>query len=329
MENKLIKRHDANQSDEELKHYGVLGMKWGVRKDRQLTSGGRIKAGSKITRLTTTDEKNEGEAWVTLNDKNRTSNFRADRSSLSDYIRKKNPGAEIYNMEMKTKVDLILPDMKTKGEVIVQKLLKDPATAKRVIQSVNKELTSVNIPEETKKAAIADFQRSIKAAVKKTQIEIDEKRSGMGTLKDYDVQGAYEAFQRSLNDPKIRGMYVRELKKRGYNAVSDDNMDIQQKQMWTRNREVLLKRVQAKGAKMGFAAGFAGGLVGGQNPYVTGIGGSVAGSAAWTAFWNMRNPKDPDSVGTSSLIIFDRGDSLEVVRKRPYKGIRKAYDDRS
>ena len=26
-----------------LKHYGVLGMRWGIRKDQQLTSGGRIK----------------------------------------------------------------------------------------------------------------------------------------------------------------------------------------------------------------------------------------------------------------------------------------------
>ena len=100
-----------------LSHYGVLGMKWGVRKDQQLTSGGKIKKGTKVVRLTTNPkESHSGSAFAIA--MNRQSSYpKAELDFIKGWIKNK-PETSLYQMNMRTKTDLILPSMKEMSIIV-------------------------------------------------------------------------------------------------------------------------------------------------------------------------------------------------------------------
>ena len=117
-----------------LKHYGVIGMKWGVRKEDQLTSGGRITKGTKINRLTTNpNEENSGSTYAIA--KTKLGSYpEGEKNFIADWI-SNDPNAQLYQIDMKLKTDLILPSMTEKGKVLVNDILADPKFVKQIIKS--------------------------------------------------------------------------------------------------------------------------------------------------------------------------------------------------
>ncbi len=113
-------------------HFGVLGMHWGVRKDLQLTSGGVIKKGTRIARLTSDpNEVNKGSTFAVATTKN-GSYPEGELNFIKGWIAQ-NPNTKLYQIDMKTKADLILPSMKEKGETFVNDILSDPKLRDQIL----------------------------------------------------------------------------------------------------------------------------------------------------------------------------------------------------
>lgn len=324
MSNKIIKKstitskHQVSPPKNELKHYGVLGMKWGIRKDQQLTGGGRIKAGASVSRLTTKFvEEHEGSMYGVIDSK-LGSVPGPERDFIATFVGDEN--SKIYQIDMKTKVDLILPGMKEKGEVVVTQLLKDAKFRKMVMEG------SDNFIGKDRLASGFGDGRSeaIKRALKSKNFELDPDKTGILAFKDDDVQKAYTTFTQALNDKRVRGAYIDLLSKRGYNAVSDDLMDLDMKNYMPQRRmwyaEQASRKAEAYGTIPGLAIGAGAGMLGaGVFTPILGMAPSMIGGMMAFNKFLKNNPDDPMAISTSSLIIFNRGESLDVVRTRPYK----------
>lgn len=305
-----------------LKHYGVLGMRWGIRKDQQLTSGGRIKKGTKISRLTTSpNEKHKGSTYA-IAKTNKGSFPEGEEKFISTWI-SNNPNTKVYKIDMKLKTDLILPSMKEKGETFVADILSDPTMSKRILKASDEFLGPDRLNTDFAKGR----KSALSASKKLKNIELDSSKTGFESFKDPKLQDAYTAFTQALNDKTIRGAYIESLSKKGFSGVSDDLMDADIKKMLYSNREYAMQKRTDKGSNIGTAVGVAVGLplsvaTGSPNVvYLTGVGGRTIGYGLAAASNKSALPNDKSAYGTSSVIIFDREDSLDIIRTKPYKGM--------
>jgi hypothetical protein len=214
----------------DIYHYGVLGMKWGIRKDRFYANGGVIRKGAKLNRLTTNlKEKNSGRLYANL--KNGGSIVGKEALDFyKEYVGSKNVDTKLYQMDMKTKVDLILPSMKEKGESFANVFLKNEGNAKLLAKSKVKDAIEESYGGLTKsqqKAYFKDILDSLnkaKVVYTKNGFELDDDGvlTSVDSIKNLSMKSAYVHFTISLNDRKISDLYCADLKKKGYNAISDD-----------------------------------------------------------------------------------------------------------
>ena len=179
--------------DNELTHYGVLGMKWGVRKADKIGSrkdGFTIKKGATIYRTAVTDsEKNKtGHAFVSI-----------DKKDALGYMRRGSAfNQAAYNMTFKVTKDLVAPSMKVRVDEFI-KLLDSDESFKNALATSQAQYNIFSSPDKIKK-------------------KIDQ-------LKTYDEKA--RLYKKSLalgvaSNSEVRDKYFKSLSDLGYNMMIDD-----------------------------------------------------------------------------------------------------------
>lgn len=178
----------------ELKHYGVLGMKWGVRKDRissnkhRLSDDILVKKGTTISRIIPKEwEKRElnlaGRAYASFKpeDVAKYEKFAKMLGGESSYVR----------LDFKVKDVLVSPGEKKRIDEFIKLMSKDESA----LSVFKKSSPFLFIPKER----LANLTRQ------------------------KDIDNAYRRFSYLLvAKPELREKYINELKKQGYSMIIDD-----------------------------------------------------------------------------------------------------------
>ena len=125
--------------------------------------------------------------------------------------------------------------MKEKGQVFVENILKDKKLRDKLVKASDAFLGNRANDDLTK------FRKETMDAAKKLKtIDIDPTKTGVDAIKDMNLRFAYTSFLQALNDKEIRGAYIDVLSKKGYNAVSDDLMDSDIKNLMYSQRKLMI-----------------------------------------------------------------------------------------
>lgn len=188
-----------------LCHHGIKGQRWGVLHGPPypIEKGApvRIRKGTKIARLSVYDEsKAKGHAYVTYNkeDMARYKGFFGRKLKQDHFFDKNN---KVYLHDIETREELRSPAKKERIRTFMDLYKKNPA--------VKEELANYQ------KSSGTIFQRILpKAWLQKKFADLQ----GDALLKK-----GYKAFVAAIGgNEKLRKIYMKALKKKGYNFVQDD-----------------------------------------------------------------------------------------------------------
>lgn len=182
--------------EEFLAHYGVPGMKWGVRHDRK--SGDiRIRKGTHFGRLSVYDEsKSKGHAYVNY----LKSDIQRYKGFFGANLRRQHRGKEVQSIDLIAKKDMKAPSKQTRIDTF------------KKLHSTDK-----NISKELADYHKKDWHYFTPLPKKFYEIKIRNLKG------DKLVKYGYKHFARSIGaNAYIRDKYFKELAKKGYDFVIDD-----------------------------------------------------------------------------------------------------------
>lgn len=195
----------------ELFHYGILGMKWGIRRsqkelDRLAGRNGDItyKKGTKIHRMTgTKNEKHSGTTYASVTD------FDRGVYQLQGYMNSARRYVKSYELTMSAAEDIVIPSLKKRVDAMLELADEDP-------QFVAKAAAAINRSRRTSlRDALSDIDSNKR--VKAKDFTNNKNKS------EVEKDATYKKLSAALGfDKDVMQKYVGKLSKMGYNATIDD-----------------------------------------------------------------------------------------------------------
>jgi len=169
-----------------LIHFGILGMRWGVRKEQSKNRSVSLDKGQKIQRIGSKGEKLEGMKYVSFT--------KSDNAFYKDMF----SGEDKITMKMKAKETITTPTQQEAVDRLIKTLSKMPM--KDVVSAI-KPLTIFKMEKAIQKQLEKAFAGDEKSK-DKTAVFIEEK-----------------LYREELKN--IKKQYFSDLSKQGYNAIID------------------------------------------------------------------------------------------------------------
>ena len=220
-----------------LAHYGVKGMKWGVRKSDYKTSGGVMRKGSAVSRtvLSPEDPNYGNRKYVSTNEE--------DHKAWEDYLGNAylSRGQGTYNLMYRTTRDIKIASNAEAGKIFAEKFLKNPNVSKQSVSDTKaayEALMRKQMPKNISPEEQASFNIAMQTKTGKAFVD-SLLKSGYGGVADTHGQNTSSdpviIFEPEKNLKKV-GVDVTEAVKRTWENAGQSRELTEAEQAYYRKR---------------------------------------------------------------------------------------------